>query len=149
MDQLLTLVILWISANFGLPGGATHPQIVAVPPGSLAATRAELARGPSGAPHPAEASLQPELHAFYHVGSRTIYLSDDWRPDTAAGLSVLVHEAVHHLQAEAGVAYPCAGQREKLAYDAQDRWLRQFGTSLAEEFGIDALTRLSRTACPR
>jgi hypothetical protein len=58
-----------------------------------------------------------------------------------------VHELVHHLQNVAGIPSACAEAREKPAYQAQERWLQLFGTSLAEEFQIDAMTILVRTNC--
>ena len=147
MEELLTLVTLWIAANFDLPEAEVHPEIVTVPAASLAEVRAEFAREPGSSPPLAEETVPPEVFAFYHAGSRTIYVSDWWQADTAANLSVLVHEMVHHLQSEAGLDYQCPGQREKAAYDAQERWLSQFGTSIAKEFGIDPVTRLARTVC--
>jgi hypothetical protein len=54
---------------------------------------------------------------------------------------------VHHLQKEAGLAYPCPGASEKLAYEAQQKWLGLFGLDLASEFEIDPFTLLATTAC--
>lgn len=68
---------------------------------------------------------------------------------TPAESSVLVHELVHHLQKVAGLLYDCAEVREKLAYQAQARWLEHFGTSLAEAFQLDPMTVLVRTNCMR
>lgn len=87
------------------------------------------------------------LHAVYDNPSRTIYLPEDWSTDSPAGLSVLVHEMVNHLQNVAGLAYPCAAARERPAYRAQARWLGLFGTTLEAEFGVDPMTLLVRTTC--
>lgn len=144
MNELLVVITLWLSANFGLPYVAEPPEIVAVSPASLSETRHRLAREAGAAEFAASA---PTVHAFYHVDSHTIFIAKDWRADSAADISILVHELVHHLQAEAAVPYHCAAAREKVAYEAQDRWLKQFGTSLAAEFGIDSATRLARSAC--
>jgi len=54
---------------------------------------------------------------------------------------------VHHFQNVAGLKYACAGEREKLAYDAQERWLGLFGKSLESEFRIDPFSRLVKTRC--
>ena len=52
-----------------------------------------------------------------------IYLSDGWRGGSPADQSVLIHEMVHHLQKHAQLRYGCPQEREKLAYQAQERWL--------------------------
>jgi hypothetical protein len=62
-------------------------------------------------------------------------------------LSVLVHEMVHHLQNAGGLKYACAQAREKTAYQAQDKWLRQFGRNLTVAFALDPMTVLVRTNC--
>jgi hypothetical protein len=62
-------------------------------------------------------------------------------------LSVLVHEIVHYLQDVAQLRYSCPQEREALAYEAQERWLGLFGTSLEAEFDIDRLTLLVTTRC--
>jgi len=54
---------------------------------------------------------------------------------------------VHHLQNLAGMKFACSGEREKLAYQAQQEWLALFGRNLFEDFDTDAFTLLVRTAC--
>jgi hypothetical protein len=85
--------------------------------------------------------------ALYDDVSRTIFLPDGWTGRTQAELSVLVHEMVHHLQKEARLTYPCPAASEKLAYEAQQKWLGLFGLDLANEFEIDPFTLLATTAC--
>ncbi|MGB8433021.1 MAG: DUF6647 family protein [Burkholderiales bacterium] len=60
---------------------------------------------------------------------------------------MLVHAMVHHLQNEAGLKYGCPGEREKLVYAAQDRWLGRTGQNLMDEFALDPMTMLVRTNC--
>ena len=43
-----------------------------------------------------------EVVAEYDNSTKTIFLSDTWKGETAAELSVLVHEMVHHLQRRRG-----------------------------------------------
>ena len=43
--------------------------------------------------------------------------------------------------------FACPGERETLAYRAQDAWLGLFGESLESAFGIDAATVLVATVC--
>jgi Domain of unknown function (DUF6647) len=78
---------------------------------------------------------------------RTIYLRKEWTGRTPTELSVLVHEMVHHLQNVGGLKYVCPAEREKPAYDAQDRWLSLFGRNLIDEFKLDRMTVLVRTHC--
>ncbi len=54
---------------------------------------------------------------------------------------------VHHLQNKSGVKYACAAEREKLAYEAQEKWLGLFGVSLQSEFEIDEFTLKMSTTC--
>ena len=85
--------------------------------------------------------------AVYDDSSSTIYLALGWTGDTPAGLSVIVHEMVHHLQHEAGLKLACPEERERDAFAAQERWLAEFGTNLETEFEIDPFTLLARTSC--
>ena len=62
---------------------------------------------------------------------------------------MLVHEMVHHIQNRAKLKYACPEQREKLAYEAQERWLARFGPSLESEFELDPFTRLLHVNCMR
>lgn len=95
----------------------------------------------------ADAVGADDVVAVYEPLTHTIVLSDRWRADDVADLSVLVHELVHHLQRQIGAEHRCPEEGEALAYQAQERWLGQFGTSLEVAFGIDALTLAMRTRC--
>lgn len=75
--------------------------------------------------------------AFYDRGTATIYLCDHWTGDTPVGMSILVHELVHHMQSMAGDRGDIGAGGERLAYALQDRWLRVHGTDLNKAFGID------------
>jgi hypothetical protein len=48
---------------------------------------------------------------------------------------------------QAGAAYQCPAEREKLAYEAQDNWLHLFGRNLEAEFEINGLALLVSTSC--
>jgi hypothetical protein len=147
MNALLTMVALWLSTNFALPVGDAQPRIERLPPAQIAA----LHRGvPLTGPHTADPGNQvasEDIVSVYVDETRIIYLRDDWTGRTPAELSVLVHEMVHHFQNVAGLKYACAGEREKLAYEAQERWLSLFGRDLASEFQIDPFSRLVKTQC--
>jgi hypothetical protein len=153
MQTLLTVIVTWLSVNFGLPAVYEHPQVEFAPAARMLEVR--LSRVPSGGASrlasPSEASGQAEfghdIEAIYDDLSRTVYLPQAWTGAAPAEVSVLVHEVVHHLQNVAGLTYDCAEAREKPAYAAQGRWLELFGMSLAEEFQLDPMTVLVRTNC--
>ena len=75
--------------------------------------------------------------AVYSDKAQTIFLPEGWTGTTPAELSILVHELVHHVQNAAGLKYSCPQEREKLAYDAQERWLGLFGHNLEHDFELD------------
>lgn len=134
---LLDTIVLWLTTNFDLPASTDRPALASVSLADLVAMR----YGP-------EATVSPgEVIAVYDDARRTIYLSTGWTGRTPAELSVLVHEMVHHLQSAADMRFACPGEREALAYRAQDAWLGLFGTSLESAFGINAATVLVATAC--
>ena len=88
-----------------------------------------------------------EVVSAYDTRHAIVLLPEGWQPRSAAELSMLVHELVHHLQTEAKLRYACPEEREALAYAAQEKWLGQFGTSLEREFQLDGLTLLAITHC--
>lgn len=148
MQALLTAIVIWLSANFGLPQSQDHPRIEFATQEQMEAVR----YGRTGADAPATARAVasgqlPQVEALYDDSTRTLYLPKGWKGASAAELSVLVHEMVHHLQGAAGLKYECPQAREELAYAAQERWLKLFGQSLADEFGIDKMTLFVRTKC--
>lgn len=134
---LLGTITLWLAANFDLPPDADLPALASVPDVELVTMR-----------YGAGSGVEPgDVVAVYDDGAGTIYLAEDWTGRSPADLSVLVHEMVHHLQAAADLRFACPGEREKLAYRAQDAWLGLFGESLESAFGIDAATLLVGTVC--
>ena len=153
MHALLTVLVTWLSINYGLPSAPEHPRIELVPPARMAAVRYSRLQGamPDRVAAEAGKTAPPELgqdvFAIYDDRSRTIYLPDRWTGDTAAEVSLLVHELVHHLQNMAGEKFGCPGEREKAAYKAQAGWLELFGKNLADDFELDPMTLLVRTNC--
>lgn len=134
---LTDTIVLWLGANFDLPSAVEAPVLVTVPAAELVTIR--YGAGTTVAPG--------EVVAAYDDARRTIYLSDGWTGRTPAELSVLVHEMVHHLQSATDMRFACPGEREAIAYRAQDAWLGLFGLDLKSTFGIDAATLLVATAC--
>jgi AMMECR1 domain-containing protein len=153
MDALLTAITIWLSANFGLPATFDHPRVVYVPSTEMATLRFKATL--STPSHPIsniqgqEASIEKirRVVAVYNNRTKTIYLPKGWSGRTAAELSILVHEMVHHLQHKARTRFECPADREKVAYEAQGRWLSLFGRSLEQEFDINGLTLLISTSC--
>lgn len=135
--SLLDTIMLWLVTNFDLAVSVDPPALVSVPDAELVTMR----YGPGTDVRPGD------VVAVYDDTDGTIYLSQGWTGSTPADLSVLVHEMVHHLQSAAGMRFACPGEREVLAYRAQDAWLGLFDESLHSTFGIDAATLLVGTAC--
>lgn len=156
METLLTAIVLWLTANFDLPESYQHPDVVLASAEEISAVRDHLILAATGSAMAPTSHAHAEAHghsghgeivAIYVDATRTIHLPREWTGATPAELSVLVHEMVHHLQNIGGLRHACPQEREKLAFAAQERWLRMFGSSLADSFGIDPLTLLVRTTC--
>ncbi len=142
MSALLTAIVVWLSANFGLPTDHNHPHVVFASRQVIADLRY---REQPGVHVPS--NHRREVVAIYDRSTNTIYLPLGWSGESAAELSVLVHEMVHHLQNRAGLTFVCPQEREELAYEAQSRWLQLFGTDLEKEFDLDRFTLLIVTRC--
>jgi hypothetical protein len=143
MNALMTAIVLWLSANFALPEWVELPRVAYLPAQELAARHYRGFAGPQTSA-PAEAR---EIVAIYDDRARTIYLLEGWTADTPANISVLVHEMVHHIQNVERKKFTCPQEREQLAYEAQERWLKLFGRDLTSEFEIDPMSRLVKTKC--
>lgn len=141
MNELLTVMVTWLSINFGLPAIYEHPQVEIVSATKITALRYR------GLISVDMSQSRQDIVAVYDDASRTIYLPVGWTGKTPAETSTLLHEMVHHLQNVAQIKHECPEAREKLAYVAQQRWLERFGLSLEKEFKIDPLTLLVRTGC--
>lgn len=121
---------VWLSVTFDLPK-APPPAIRFSAPEEMAS----LYRGAGAAAVGGGLSVA----ALYDRSQRTIHLSEGWTGSSAAELSILVHEMVHHLQHEAAFRPSCPTQDEALAYEAQARWLDHFDRDLTKELAIDPL----------
>jgi hypothetical protein len=151
-DSFLFEIVRWLSANFDLPVVHELPRVEFAPPMRLAGMRYKGVLSDrwreDSIPDPAvPAAHQREVIAIYNDTTKTIFLSNTWTGATAAELSVLVHEMVHHVQNLAGLKYECSAAREKLGYQAQNRWLKLSGTDLESEFDIDMMTLLVTSSC--
>jgi hypothetical protein len=153
MESLLAMIALWLSFNFTLPAIPEPPKIEVVPKQEILfrrynaftpQARSDVLKATEGNP---AIGNRREPVALYDDTSGTIYLPAGWTGTSAADVSVLVHEMVHHIQRRAGLRYECPAQRETLAYQAQDRWLRMFGYNLQDEFSLDEFTLKVSTSC--
>ena len=143
MKILLTVMMTWLSSNFDLPAVNHHPEIKFVSQQEMVAVRfAGLVPNMTS-----ERDAASEIVALYDDRTKTILLSERWKGDAPADLSVLVHELVHHMQNLAQLRYPCPEAREAMAYAAQEKWLSLFGQSLATAFELDPMTLKVRTSC--
>ena len=148
--QQIEAMETWVSSQFDLPAIHEHPRIEFAPPAKIASLRfTDLLSGPGAQVEANDRapSAQPDTIAIYHDATRTIYLPEGWTGKTAAELSVLVHEVVHHFQNVLGLKHECPQEREKLAYLAQERWLGLFGHSLADDFALDPFSLFVKTTC--
>ena len=154
MNALLTAMVLWLSANFGLPATFELPHVEYVSAAKISALRHRGLAAPQFQAGDMVAkegrAAEPgrrEVVAVYEDATKTIYLPEGWTADSPANLSVLVHEMVHHLQNVAHQKFFCPQEREELAYKAQQRWLELFGHDLEHDFEIDRFTLLLSTKC--
>jgi hypothetical protein len=152
MKELLTVISLWLSVNFGMPMPDEIPRVeyLSSPQMGVSWYVSSSEGKIAGWSHRRILQLEIDaenLRAFYFESGQTIFLDERWRPQSIADVSVLVHEVVHHLQSRAGLHYRCPAAREKLAYQAQSRWLELHGLSLESEFGLDGMTVLVRSNC--
>lgn len=140
-QDLLKAIAAWLSFEFDLPAVQNPPTV------AFASGRRMIGLRYRDVPSDRWAGHQPDVVAVYDDEARTIYLPEGWTGGTAAELSVLVHEMVHHMQNSAGKKFECPEAREKQAYQAQEKWLALFGSDLTRDFEIDPFTRLVRTTC--
>ena len=151
-DRLVTALVTWITNNIDIAADYHNPRIV--PKSSATMTnllyRSLLEERTKDADVPedqAQSDSMSQVFSLYSVATKTIYLLPEWTGRTPAELSMLVHELVHHLQNVGHLTYGCPQERERLAYEAQEKWLNLFGRSLSSEFGLTEFTLFMITGC--
>jgi hypothetical protein len=150
VQPLLGAIAGWLAQEFDLPAIEHYPSVAIVSSEALVGLRYKRLSPPAGREVAGPEMASPQTNdtvAIYSDDSQTIYLAEGWSGRTAADLSVLVHEMVHHVQNVFGLKHECPQQREKLAYGAQERWLALFGHSLETDFELDGLSLLGKTGC--
>jgi hypothetical protein len=121
VEALVAAIGAWLGATYDLPR-APLPAIRF----SSSAAMGALYRGVEA---DAAAAGGRAVVALYDRQARTIHLPQGWTGASVAEISMLVHEMVHHLQQAAGHRPACPAQGEALAYEAQARWLAEFGVA--------------------
>jgi len=150
--QALKQISHWLSASFGLPETDRLPRVIFADRATMFDIRygnpSRSTQGTDVPDYPAVATTRyRKVVALYDDTTETVILSDDWSGATPADFSILVHEMVHHIQNITRKNYDCPAARERVAYQAQERWLNTYGKNLAVEFEIDPLTLLVTTSC--
>jgi len=134
MEQLMTVLLIWITAHSGYSMPST---LLAV----KYSTNAEMRRMHfcDGVAICDEATLPSErdirINALYNHEERVMYLPKNFNKDEPLNQATLVHELVHHLQALDGKfkAAGCIGHMEAEAYAIKDRWLVAQGLPVPEK----------------
>lgn len=140
-------IVAWLSSNFELPPTDAPPKIALASQFELMKLRTADRAQWRGFKYEDDPAALRDVVAVYDTISSTIHLPLDWIGNSPADQSVLVHEIVHHLQNTAKLKYECPAAREKVAYLAQDAWLRRSNLSLEDEFGVDMFTVVASSAC--
>lgn len=142
MKELLTSLMLWIAANSPLAVPETLPNVIRLDPVQLACILEYVV--PCD-----ESKLDPSWtwYAYYKpkdpLSSARIIISEDVDLSGLEGHSVLLHELVHHMQVTAGQEYNIECQ----AYQLEQKWLEERGTSLQEVFGMGDIFVLLQMSC--
>ena len=146
--DVLSEIVAWVSVISDLPI-YDHPRIERASNAKMTAMRYRELLSQSQLERAVISQAMSRYHilAVYDDASKTIYLADAWTGSTPADQSILVHEMVHHLQNLAGRTYGCPQEREKLAYDAQNRWLALYERDLERDFDIHQATLLLSAEC--
>lgn len=147
MDTFLTVVVTWLSINFGLPAIYDHPEVRLIDQNTMVELRVSGLDAEDAAKFRNTMAQGHRIIAFYGDETRTIYLPEDWSAASPGDVSVLVHEMVHHLQNVGNIPQECEEGRERPAYLAQAHWLELVGTTLEDEFELDAMTLHFLTRC--
>jgi hypothetical protein len=140
--ELVAAIAAWVGAKLDRPVPAVLPRVLLVP-----ATRIAALRFRQDASDRVAQEGPSNIVSIYDTRERIVYLPESWSGATAADLSVLVHELVHHFQIANAEKFDCPAQREAAAFELQEKWLRLFGSTLEAEFQVDPFSLLVRTSC--
>ncbi len=137
MKELLFAAMMIASRLSGLPVADELPTMIFLPQDQMCVAVEACDQAQRG---------DVVVAAHYDMDTRRLTLPIEWSPADPQDMSSLIHEMVHHLQAEKWpdeAKRPCNGLIERQAYDAEDKFLGSMGLSL----GIDPLYRMMVTQC--
>lgn len=145
MKTLILALMVWASAQTGLPVPDRLPEITYADP-------CQMERLYIGNPDLDCDSLRGfRIRAMYDPRIRRMVLPEAWRPDSLYDVSTLLHELVHHMQAEAGIRLAdveCIGRDiERPAYEAQIAFLEAAGVKAFDVMGLNGLAYVFLTNC--
>jgi len=144
MEQLLRALMVWASAQTGLPMTDELPEI-------RITNRCEIERIFYSDMSKSCEDTALRIQAIYDPRVARMLLPETWSEKNIYDISMLVHEVVHHLQAKNGQTpetVGCTGRDiEKPAYDAQIAWLEAAGLDAFETMGINGLAYRLLTIC--
>jgi hypothetical protein len=138
LDSLVAALTVWAADALGLATPVTAPAVAFTDRGRM---------GRMLRPDAAASAVSTEVEALYDPAARVIHLPHGWRGATAAEVSVLAHEVVHHLQTISGRRFACPQERERDAYALQARWLARFGGSLEQDLDLEPIYVLVTSHC--
>jgi hypothetical protein len=118
-------IMHWVASYLNMSERRALPCIEHAPSATIAALHRKNAH-----------SNRQDMGA-YDDAVNTIYLPERWTASSPADISILVHQMVYHVQNLAGFKYECSWERERLAFAAQEHFLRSHGTNLWKTFEID------------
>ena len=145
IGPIISLIGKFLSEKLEFPGPVRPPRVEFVSSQQIAIIRY---RDLSAEPELLWFSGKPNaLDMAYDNANGVIYLSEYWTGGSPAELSVLLHGLVNHTQREYGLTYACSQQREGVAFAAQEAWLKQFGQTLSDTFGLDEAAYMLSTQC--
>jgi hypothetical protein len=87
---------------------------------------------------------------IYNHDTQKIHIRKDLKVkySTKVYTSILLHELVHHMQAESGKDFQCRGKKEEEAYDLQNKWLKEQGEEgVIKSLDLNALFLLMISTC--
>ncbi|MDH3638597.1 MAG: hypothetical protein OES09_09050 [Gammaproteobacteria bacterium] len=124
MEQLILTLLMWINQNSGFhyEARADIPNVIQITPQTLVSQMFGRTLSASELK-----DMKSAIAAYYDHERKTIYLGDRLNIDTAYGKSALLHEFVHFIQYQKGLAdsAPCVNVIERSAYSVQSICLQQ------------------------
>lgn len=144
METLIAALMVWASAQTGLPVPDETPRIVMAEPCEI-----ERLFHDDGTRDCGDEGMRTV--AIYDHRIDTIFLPDTWKPGSLYHVSMLLHELVHHMQDKTGLnmdTAPCPGRDlEKPAYEAQFAFLAAAGLDPMPVMGINKMAYFFIVGC--